>query len=112
MRIARRMPNRPEDLSGIPELPKRFARRFGDEIVSAIARSETAKNLRLVDVRRAPIQEHRFKRLRDGAQQRARKLKIDPQVLATRQELLDLLRGTPSGRIAGGWRQDQLKGLV
>lgn len=112
VRIARTMPRRPEDLSGIPELPKRFARRFGDEIVSAIAGSETERNLRLVDVRRAPIQERQFKGLREGAQQRARKLKIDPQVLATRQELLDLLRGTPSGRIAGGWRRDQLKGLV
>ena len=112
VRIARRMPGRPEDLSGIPELPKRFARRFGDDIVSAIAGSETAKNLRLVDVRRAPIQERQFKRLRDGARRRAGKLNIDPQVLATRQELLDLLRGTPSGRTAGGWRREQLKGLV
>ena len=112
VRIARTMPSRPEDLSGIPELPKRFARRFGDEIVSAIAESKTEKNLRLVDVRRAPIQESQFKRLRDGARQRARKLNVDPQVLATRQELLDLLRGKPSGRVAGGWRWDQLKGLV
>lgn len=112
VRIARTMPSRPEDLSGIPELPKRFARRFGDEIVSAIAASKTEKNLRLVDVRRAPIQESQFKRLRDGARQRARKLNVDPQVLATRQELLDLLRGKPSGRVAGGWRRDQLKGLV
>lgn len=112
VRIAKTMPSRPEDLSGIPELPKRFARRFGDEIVSAIAASKTEKNLRLVDVRRAPIQESQFKRLRDGARQRARRLNVDPQVLATRQELLDLLRGTPSGRLAGGWRRDQLKGLV
>ena len=112
VRIAKAMPRRPDDLSGLTELPKRFARRFGDEIVSTIAASETAKNLHLVDVRRAPIQESQFKRLRDGARQRARKLSIDPQVLATRQELLDLLRGTPSGRIAGGWRWDQLKGLV
>ena len=112
VRIAKTMPSRPEDLSGIPELPKRFARRFGDEIVSAIAASKTEKNLRLVDVRRAPIQESQFKRLRDGARQRARKLNVDPQVLATRQELLDQLRGKPSGRIAGGWRRDQLKGLV
>ncbi|MCY3787932.1 MAG: hypothetical protein OXH63_04000, partial [Gemmatimonadetes bacterium] len=67
---------------------------------------------RLVDVRRAPIQESQFKRLRDGARQRARKLNVDPQVLATRQELLGLLRGKPPGRIAGGWRRDQLKGLV
>jgi len=112
VRIAKTMPNRPEDMTGIPELPKRFARRFGDEIVSAIAASMTEKNLRLVDVRRAPIQENQFKRLRDGARQRAGKLDVDPQVLATRQELLDLLRGKPSGRIAEGWRRDQLKGLV
>lgn len=112
VRIAKTMPSRPDDLSGIPELPKRFARRFGDEIVSTIAASKTEKNLRLVDVQRAPIQESQFKRLRDGARQRAGKLNVDPQVLATRQELLDLLRGKPSGRIARGWRRDQLKGLV
>jgi len=112
VRIAKTMPSRPEDLAGIPELPKRFARRFGDEIVSAVSGSGTARNLRLVDVRRAPIQERRLKRLRDGARQLAGKLNIDPQVLATRQELRDLVRGTPSGRIAGGWRWDQLKGLT
>ena len=112
VRIAKTMPNRPDDLSGIPELPKRFARRFGEEIVSAIAVSKTEKNLRLVNVQRAPIQESQFKRLRDGARQRAGKLNIDPQVLATRQELLDLLREKPSGRITEGWRRDQLKGLV
>ncbi|MDE0001673.1 MAG: HRDC domain-containing protein [Rhodospirillaceae bacterium] len=112
VRIAKTMPSHPGDLSGIPELPKRFARRFGDEIVSAIAASKTEKNLRLVDVQRAPIQESQFKRLRDGARQRARKLSVDPQVLATRQELLDLLRGKPSGRITEGWRWNQLKGLV
>ena len=112
VRIARTMPKRPDDLSGIPELPKRFARRFGEEIVSAIAASKTERNLRLVDVRRAPIRESQFKRLRDGARQCASKLNIDPQVLATRQELLDLLRGKPSGRIAEGWRRDRLKGLV
>ena len=112
VRIARTKPSRPDELSGIPELPKKFARRFGDEIVSAIAASDTAGNLHLVDVRRAPIQESQFKRLRDGTRRRAGKLNVDPQVLATRQELLDLLRGKPSGRIAGGWRWDQLKGLV
>ena len=112
VRIAKAMPRRAEDMSGITGLPGKFARRFGDEIVSTVAASETEKNLHLVDVRRAPIQESQFKRLRDGARQRARQLNIDPQVLATRQELLDLLRGTPSGRMTGDWRQDQLKGLV
>ena len=112
VRIAKAMPRGPDDMSSIPELPRKFARRFGEEIVSAIAASETAKNLDLVDLQRAPIQEGQFKRLRDGARQRAGQLSIDPQVLATRQELLDLLRGTPSGRIVGGWRQDQLRGLV
>ena len=112
VRIAKTMPKRPDDMSGIPELPRKFARRFGEEIVSAIASSKTEKNLHLVDVQRAPIQEGQFKRLRDGTRQRAGQLSIDPQVLATRQELLDLLRGTPSGRMVGGWRQDQLRGLV
>ena len=112
VRIAIAMPNRPGDMSSIPELPRKFARRFGEEIVSTVAASKTAKNLHLVDVRRAPIQENQFKRLRDGARQRARQLSIDPQVLATRQELLDLLRGKPSGRIAKGWRWGQLTDLV
>ena len=112
VRIAKAMPSRPDDLSHIPELPKRFARRFGDEIISSIAGSETVNNLRLVDVQRPPIQDGKLKRLRDGAGQRASRLNIDPQVLATRQELIDLLRGTPSGRIADGWRWNELKGLV
>ena len=112
VRIARAMPSRPDDFSHIPELPKRFARRFGDEIISSVAGSDTVQNLRLVDVQRPPIQDGQLKRLRDGASQRAGYLNIDPQVLATRQELVDLLRGMPSGRIAGGWRWNELKGLV
>ena len=112
VRIAKANPGHPDDLLKIPEMPKRFARRFGKEIVSSVAGSKNAKNLALVNIPQPPVNDRRLKRLRDGTSRRALELNIDPQVLATRQELLDLLRGTPSGRIAGGWRGRELKGLV
>lgn len=112
VRIAKALPNRVDDLTSIPELPKRMARRFGSEMIAAVAGSETAGNLRLVNKSRSQIPDGDLKQLRDRARTRARKLNIDPQVLATRRELSGLLSGAPSGRTGGGWRWNELKGLV
>ena len=112
LRIARAMPARERDLARIAELPKRMARRFGGEIIAAIAGSDNPETRRLAADRRTPVPEGGIKPLREGARQRALELGIDPQVLATRQELTDLLCGIPGGRVAGGWRQEALKDLV
>ncbi len=112
IRIARALPSRESDFKKIPGLPKRFARRFGTEIIAVIARSGSEENHRLVNVPKPPLQDGEMKRLRDGAKRLAAQLNIDPQVLATRQELRELLRGTPSDRMAGGWRREHLENLV
>ena len=112
MRIAKVSPRQNDELQRIPEIPQRLARRRGDELLSAIAASKTAENLGLVaELRRVPGN-GALQQLRERAKQRARDLNIDPQVLATRRELGELLGGVPSGRIAAGWRHSELKGLL
>ncbi len=112
MRIAKVFPRKHDELLGIPEMPRRLAKRSGDEILSAIAASVNEKNLRLVNEPKGVPVNGGLKQLRDRARKRARELDIDPQVLATRKELDELLRGVPSGRIAAGWRRNELNGLV
>ena len=112
MRIAKVSPRQNDELQRIPEMPQRLARRRGDELLSAIAASKTAENLGPVaELRRVPGN-GALQQLRERAKQRARDLNIDPQVLATRRELGELLSGVPSGRIAAGWRHSELKGLL
>ena len=112
VRIAKASPGRESDLMGVAEVPKRFVKRFGSEIVSSIARSRNPEYLSLVNKPKAPVQSAELKLLRDRARQRAGELGVDPQVLATRRELADWLSGSPSGRIATGWRRNELQGLV
>ena len=112
LRVARALPRRREDLAGIAEMPPRLAHRFGGEILSAIAVSDSVENRRLVRERPARPDNGGLKQLRDRAKRRAHDLDIEPQVLATRRELGELLMGMPQGRIAAGWRWNELKGLV
>ena len=112
MRIARLSPRRHDELQGIPEMPRRLAKRSGDEILSAIVASENSEFPTLVNEPRGARENGGLKQLRERVKQRARALNIDPQVLATRKELGELLGGVPSGRIAEGWRRNELKGLV
>ena len=112
MRIARLSPRRHDELQGIPEMPRRLAKRSGDEILSAIAASENSEIPTLASEPRGARDNGGMKQLRERVRQRARALDIDPQVLATRKELGELLGGVPSGRIAEGWRRNELEGLV
>ena len=112
VRIARASPDRKDDLGGIPEVPKRLVKRFGGEIVSAVAGSGNPVDVGLANKPQAPMDGAELKQLRERAKRRAGELNIDPQVLATRRELAELAGGRPTGRVATGWRWNELKGLV
>lgn len=111
VRIARAMPDRERQLLGLAEMPRRLARRRGSEILAAVAASKTAANLRRTAALQPPVANDTLRELRDRVHRLAGKLDIHPQVLATRQELVDLLRGTPSGRLVDGWRRNELQRL-
>ena len=111
LRIAGTCPTTQEKLTSIAEMPQRLAERFGSEILAA-----TADHEKMAFVEKQPDKprpsKSALKQLQDNAKLRAQELGIHPEVLATRKELSELLVGAASGRIADGWRWNELKDLV
>ena len=113
MRVARKLPDRQADLLSIAEMPRRLAKRLGGEILSAIANSEeNAASLRTLREQLAVPDSAELKQLQARARRRADELNIQPQALATRRELGEFLLGSPTGRMAAGWRWHELQRLA
>ena len=102
VRIARASPDRKDDLRGIPEVPKRLVKRFGGEIVSAVAGSGNPVDVGLANKPQAPMDGTELKRLRARAKRRAGELNIDPQVLATRRNWPNWPAEDPRGGLPPG----------
>jgi ribonuclease D len=114
LRIANTLPSTQGNLASIPEMPQRFVERFGDEILASTANCGGSERLSFVEghLDKPRPNKNGLKRLQDASKRCAQELGIQPEVLATRQELVDLLVGIPSGRTAKGWRWNQLKHIV
>ena len=114
LRIARDLPTSPEALLSTAEMPKRLAERFGNEILAAVTASNEPERLALIDgqTERPRPDKNGLRQLQDRARLRAEELGVQPEVLATRRELSELLVGTPPERISSGWRQGKLRDLV
>ena len=114
LRIADTLPSTQGNLASIPKMPQHLVERFGGEILAATADCGESERLGFVEGRldRPRPNKNSLKRLQDAAKLCAQELGIQSEVLATRQELVDLLVGTPSGRAAKGWRWTELKHLV
>jgi ribonuclease D len=105
LRIASRLPTTHEELASIAEMPLQFIKRFGDEIL-ATTNHENADKMTLVKKRinKSRPDKTDLRQLQDHTTQRAHELGVQPEVLATRKELAELLVGKYSNRIATGWR--------
>ena len=114
LRIADTVPTTQDNLASIPEMPQRLVERFGGEILAATADCRGSERLDFVEghLERPRPSKNGLKRLQHAAKLRAQELGIQPEVLATRKELVDLLVGAPSGRAAKGWRWNELKDMV
>ena len=114
LRIADTVPITQDKLASIPEMPQRLVERFGGEILAATEDFNGSDRINFVEghTERPRPNKNGLKRLQDAAKRRAQELGIQPEVLATRKELIDLLVGTPSGRTANGWRWNELKDVV
>ena len=114
LRIADTLPSTQGNLASIPEMPQRLVERFGGEIIASTANCGGSERLSFAEglLDRPRPNKNSLKRLQDAAKLRAQELGIQPEVLATRQELVHLLGGTPSGRAAKGWRWNELKHMV
>lgn len=114
LRIASTLPTTRETLASIAEMPERLAERFGDEILAAAADCVDPEKISFVagHADKPRPDKKGLKRLQDSAKLRARELGIQPEVLATRGELTELLVGTATGRVVTGWRWNELKDLA
>ncbi len=118
--IAHRMPDSPAGLRDIRGLDGRYLRSdAAEELLAAVARGRrlARKELRL------PVSDELERNLRPAVtlvsawvSQLAQELRIDPVLLATRADLLALLRGDQAARLATGWRAtlvgDRIRQLI
>ncbi|MBW3555645.1 MAG: ribonuclease D [Actinobacteria bacterium] len=118
--IAHRMPDSPAGLRDIRGLDGRYLRSdAAEELLAAVARGRrlARKELRL------PVSDELERNLRPAVtlvsawvSQLAQELRIDPVLLATRADLLALLRGDRAARLGTGWRAtlvgDRIRQLV
>lgn len=112
--IARARPASVDELRSLPGLPARLIHNAGAEMLEALAAATTdaaRQQIEQLKTEAAPDK----RRLR-GAQARVRslatKLGIHPEVLATKQEITELLLGRQPVRIAASWRGLQLTDLA
>lgn len=108
--IAQADPADRQSLASIPELPPAIARRQGERLLSSLAeanRALAAGELELVRRTRpeAPDQAA-VKALGAVLREQAERMGMAPEILATRRELLGLLRGELEQPVMSGWRRE------
>ena len=107
--IAQRKPTQPADLEGIRGLDRRQIGGATEELLAAVREGLSMEP----DALRLPISEEGERGQRAGVTlasawvaQLGRDLGIDPALLATRSDVVGFLRGSPSSRLANGWRAE------
>jgi ribonuclease D len=109
--IAQAIPKSLDDLRAI--VPARLAAKHGVEILAAVAGHDAPPLRALVEehaTRQAPERE-RLKELQDLVRRRAAELGIEPEILATRRDLIALAAGSPPAHLVRGWRAAELTRL-
>ena len=94
-------------LSDIDGLPAKLRDRQGEALVATINAPDEAGGFK---VPKPPSREQRSeqKQLAVRVSQLADALSLEPELIATRQEIGTLVRGEVPSRLASGWRRDLL----
>ena len=104
--MAKAMPTSVDDLMEIDRLPEKLVERNGEKILHALENGEsTAPDFPAPSSRE---QRNLQKRLQERVSDLCKQLRLDPEVVATRQELGGLARGELPSRLASGWRNEYL----
>lgn len=105
--IAQARPRTREELSRFASIPRATADRAGGEILDVLAGAPDALPESVADdgTRAAPEQLRMLKVLQKKLQAIAEELKLQPEVLATRRDLMALLRGERALPVLSGWRR-------
>ena len=108
--LARGRPTSAAQLAEGYELSDKFRASYGTQLLEAIAAGEAAASQHrpLSNVGLSPAERQRLKRLGRAVTDRARDLELAAEVLATRQEMTDWMRGETPERLRHGWRAEVL----
>jgi ribonuclease D len=106
--IAQARPRTREELSRLASVPRATADRAGGEILQVLAGAPEAPVESFADdgTRAPPEQLRMLKVLQKKLQAIAEELKLQPEVLATRRDLMSLLRGERALPVLSGWRRE------
>ncbi|MGD2167733.1 MAG: HRDC domain-containing protein [Gammaproteobacteria bacterium] len=108
--IARSAPTNAGELNAIQGISPKTAGRYGEHLLDALAKAETKRFMRLADeCMPAPRPDaHELKALQSRVRGIANELGIEPEIIATRRDLVATVLGSPPPHIAGGWRSKVL----
>lgn len=106
--LAAALPATPDAIGQL--MPPKFVARNGDEIIAAVARRdepEVQAIVRASGAQQAPDRT-KVKALQEDARKRAAGLGIEPEILATKRDLVALAAGNPPAHLRDGWRAGAL----
>jgi ribonuclease D len=102
--LAAALPAAPEAIAEL--MPPKFVARNAEDIVAAVARRddpEVQATVRARAAQEAP-DKTKVKALQEDARKRAAGLGLEPEILATKRDLVALAAGNPPAHLRGGWR--------
>lgn len=110
VRLAQQQPPNLTALAAVPDMPPRLAARSGEDILAALAgRTDPriAEELKGAASAERPDREA-LKALQVHVKKRADELGVQPEILASRRDLIATLAGNSPDHLRSGWRAAQL----
>lgn len=110
--IAATLPANADELGEL--VPPKFVGRFGAAVLEALAQRDDPALVAEVRANGSPpiVEKSVIKNLQEQVRERAALLNIEPEILATRRDLIALAGGTPPKHLAMGWRAAALASLL
>ena len=105
----------PADLDTLGELmPPKFVAKFGAAVLEALAKRGDPELLATVrsNAQRPTVDKNDIKDLQEQVRQRAAAIGIEPEILATRRDLIALAGGAPPKHLTTGWRANVVADLL
>jgi len=106
--LAAALPATPDAIGAL--MPPKFVARNAEDIVGAVARRDDADVQAIVraSVAQQTPDKTKVKALQEDARKRAAELGLEPEVLATKRDLVALAAGKPPAHLRDGWRAGAL----
>lgn len=105
----------PTDLDALGQLmPPKFVAKFGAAVLEALAQRGDPELLGAVrsNGQQQVVDKNVVKALQEQVRQRATAIGIEPEIVATRRDLIALASGTPPKHLTAGWRASVIADLL